>query len=238
MLEQEGAIPKLFPQSWEHGIVQHLLVCWSIQSSFHWNWGAKPSSWKTTLHHSPPPSNITLGTTQLDKYCSPGNRQTQTSPSDCQMERRDSSLQRTGLHCSRVQWRRALHHCNRSFALHLLMYVFDAVARPWKPIPWSFLCTILELIKNSDMKFVATDYTTYYAPQHLLTPLHHFTWPTALWLGCCRSQLLPLCYNTTVEYLVVRKFHNWTCCTGDILSQYHAGIHSAPERDPFFHKCL
>ena len=22
-----GAIPKLFPQSWEHGIVQHLLAC-------------------------------------------------------------------------------------------------------------------------------------------------------------------------------------------------------------------
>jgi len=28
--EQEGAIPKLFPQSWEHEIVQNLLVYWSI----------------------------------------------------------------------------------------------------------------------------------------------------------------------------------------------------------------
>ena len=27
MLEQEGAIPKLFPQSWEHEMVQNLLVC-------------------------------------------------------------------------------------------------------------------------------------------------------------------------------------------------------------------
>ena len=54
MLEQEGAIPKLFPQSWEHGIVQHLLVCWSIQSSFHWKYGAKSSSWKTTPHHNRP----------------------------------------------------------------------------------------------------------------------------------------------------------------------------------------
>ena len=26
MLEKEEAIPKLFPQSWEHGIVQNLLV--------------------------------------------------------------------------------------------------------------------------------------------------------------------------------------------------------------------
>ena len=27
ILEQEGVIPKLFPQSWEHEIVQNLLVC-------------------------------------------------------------------------------------------------------------------------------------------------------------------------------------------------------------------
>ena len=55
----------------------------------------------------PPPPNFTLGTMQSDKYCSPGNLQTQTRPSDCQMEKRDSSLQRTRLHCSRVQWLRA-----------------------------------------------------------------------------------------------------------------------------------
>jgi len=41
-------IPKLFPQSWEHEIVQHVLVCWKIRSSFHWNQGAKPNPWKTT----------------------------------------------------------------------------------------------------------------------------------------------------------------------------------------------
>ncbi|CAI9541790.1 unnamed protein product [Staurois parvus] len=34
-------------------------------------------------------------------------------------------------------------------------------------------------------------------PQHALTPLCHFTWPTTWWLSCCCSQLLPLCYNTT-----------------------------------------
>uniref|UniRef100_A0A3Q1BIK5 Uncharacterized protein n=1 Tax=Amphiprion ocellaris TaxID=80972 RepID=A0A3Q1BIK5_AMPOC len=51
------------------------------------------------------------GAKQSDKYRSPGNWQTQTGPSDCQMEKRDWSLQRTCLHCSRVQWRRALHHC-------------------------------------------------------------------------------------------------------------------------------
>ena len=47
----------------------------------------------------PPPSN------------SPGNCQTQTRPSICQMEKRDLSLQRTRLHCSRPQWWSALHHC-------------------------------------------------------------------------------------------------------------------------------
>ena len=31
----------------------------------------------------------------------------------------------------------------------------------------------------------------------ILTPLCHFTWPTTSWLSCCRSQSLPLCYNTT-----------------------------------------
>ncbi|CAI9553889.1 unnamed protein product [Staurois parvus] len=37
---------------------------------------------------------------QSGKYRSPGNRQTQTSPSDCQTEKHDLSLQRTRLHCS------------------------------------------------------------------------------------------------------------------------------------------
>uniref|UniRef100_A0AAR2KV08 Uncharacterized protein n=1 Tax=Pygocentrus nattereri TaxID=42514 RepID=A0AAR2KV08_PYGNA len=35
----------------------------------------------------PPPPNFTLGTMQSDKYCSPGNRQTQTRPMDFQMEK-------------------------------------------------------------------------------------------------------------------------------------------------------
>ncbi|CAI9581818.1 unnamed protein product, partial [Staurois parvus] len=55
------------------------------------------------------------------KYRSPGNRQTQTRPFDCQIEKGDSSLQRIHLHCSRVQWWRALHHCIRCFAFHLVM---------------------------------------------------------------------------------------------------------------------
>uniref|UniRef100_A0A3B4D4Z4 Protein kinase domain-containing protein n=1 Tax=Pygocentrus nattereri TaxID=42514 RepID=A0A3B4D4Z4_PYGNA len=40
----------------------------------------------------------------LRQVPSPGNRQTQTRPSDFQTEKRDWSFQRTRLHCSRVQW--------------------------------------------------------------------------------------------------------------------------------------
>ncbi|CAI9568863.1 unnamed protein product [Staurois parvus] len=44
---------------------------------------------------------------QSGKYRSPGNCQIPTCPSDCQTEKCDSSLQRTGLHCSRVHWQLA-----------------------------------------------------------------------------------------------------------------------------------
>ncbi|CAI9620684.1 unnamed protein product [Staurois parvus] len=44
---------------------------------------------------------------QSCKYRSPDNHQTQTHPSDFQTEKRDWSLQRTLLQCSRVQWQMA-----------------------------------------------------------------------------------------------------------------------------------
>ncbi|CAI9586295.1 unnamed protein product, partial [Staurois parvus] len=47
----------------------------------------------------------THGSMQSGKYCFLGNCQTQTRPLDFQIEKRDSSLYRTGLHCSRVHWR-------------------------------------------------------------------------------------------------------------------------------------
>ena len=115
----ERGYPQTVPTdlgAWNHVTVQHLLVCWSIQSSFHWNYGPSPAPEKQPHTIIPGPPNFTLGTMQSDcstvsKYCSPGNLQTQTSPSDCQMEKHNLSLQRTCLHCSRVQWWRALHHC-------------------------------------------------------------------------------------------------------------------------------
>ena len=110
------------------------------------NKGPSPVPEKHPHTTIPPPPNFTLGTMQSGKYRNPGNCQTQTRPSDWQMEKYDSSIQRTHLHCSRVQRRQASNHCIRCFALHLLMYGLDAAARPWKPIPWSSLRTVLELI--------------------------------------------------------------------------------------------
>uniref|UniRef100_A0A8C5N3A7 Reverse transcriptase domain-containing protein n=1 Tax=Leptobrachium leishanense TaxID=445787 RepID=A0A8C5N3A7_9ANUR len=94
---------------------------------------------------------------QSDKYRSPGNRQTQTPPSDCQMEKHDSTLQRTRLHCSRVQWWRALHHCIRRFALHLVMYGLDAAARPWKPI-------LISTLSSNPKRLWSTFNTLLYPP--------------------------------------------------------------------------
>ncbi|MEQ2179887.1 hypothetical protein GOODEAATRI_029871 [Goodea atripinnis] len=56
-----------------------------------------------------PPPNFTLDTVQPGKCCSSGNCQTQTHSLDFQTERHDSSLQRTCLHCSRMQRLTPLH---------------------------------------------------------------------------------------------------------------------------------
>ena len=117
------------------------------------------------------------------------------------MEKRESSLQRTRLNCSRVQWWRVLHHCIQRFALHLLMHGLDAAARPWKPIPWHSLCTVLMLIWGphevcSDWLCRKLATFAHYAPQHPLTPLLHFTWPTTSWLSCCHSQSLLRAINS------------------------------------------
>ncbi|KAI4881358.1 hypothetical protein NFI96_005816 [Prochilodus magdalenae] len=82
----------------------------------------------------PPPPNLTLGTVQSDKYRSPGNHQTQTPPSDCQMEivighsreHASTALESSG---------GALHHRIPRFALSLVMQGLDAAAQPWQPIP-------------------------------------------------------------------------------------------------------
>ena len=57
----------------------------------------------------------------------------------------------------------------------------------------------LEVCRDWLCKKLAT--SEHYAPQHPLTPLCHFSWPTTPWLSCCHSQSLPLCFNTTDSWL-------------------------------------
>ena len=64
--------------------------------------GPSPAAEKQPHTIIPPSPNFTLGTMQSDKNRSPGNHWTQTRPSDCQMEKCDSLLQTTCLHCSSV----------------------------------------------------------------------------------------------------------------------------------------
>ena len=104
---------------------------------------------------------------QSDKYCSPGNHQTQTRPSGCQ---------RTCLHW----WWHALHHCIQHFALHLLMYGLDAAAQPWTPIPWSSLRTVIELIwrPHDVWRSVAIDSAESCRPLH--TMRIRIRWPLSV----------------------------------------------------------
>ena len=141
----------------------------------------------------PPPLNFTFGTIQSDKYLSAGNCQTQTRPSDYQMEKHDSSLQWSRLHRSIVKWRCALHRCIRRFALHLLMYGVDAAARPWKHIPWSSLSTVLELIwgPRGDWRSVVIDSTESLWPLRTMRLSIH--WPRSIIL-----RGLPLCGKVAV----------------------------------------
>ena len=134
---RKGPSPSCSHEVWSMELSKISLYAEAFRVPFTGTKGPRPAPEKLPHTVIPPPPNFTLGTMQSDKYRSPGNRQTQTpsDPSDRQMVKRDSSLQRMHLHCSRVQWRRALHHCIRHFALHLVMYGLDAAARPWEPIP-------------------------------------------------------------------------------------------------------
>lgn len=76
----------------KHEIVQNILVCWRIKSSFSWKWEAEPNSLRkqpdtiTPLHQT---------YTLHSQTSSPGNQQTQTRPSAWQTLKRDLSLQRS-----------------------------------------------------------------------------------------------------------------------------------------------
>ena len=145
-----------------------------------------PSFWKITPHHDTPSTKLYNWENAVRQV--PFSWQL-PNPSESQMEKHNSSLQRTRLYCSRVQWQCALHHCIR----HLLIYGLDATAWPWKPIPWSSLCTVLELIwrPHEVWRSVAIDSAESWRP---LRTMHlSIRWPRSVILHglplCgCRSQ--------------------------------------------------
>ena len=63
---------------------------------------------------------------------------------------------------------------------------------------WANLKATWSLNVCSDWKLATS---AHYEPQYPLTLHRHFTWPTTLWLNCCHSQKLSLCYNTTDSWL-------------------------------------
>ena len=102
--------------------------------------GPSPNHEKQPQTIIPPPPTSVLGI-----------RQTQISLLDCQMVKRDSSLQRKRFHCSRVQWWRALHHSSRRLALHMLILGLCAAARPWKPLNYQ-ICSFWKWFIKSRRK--------------------------------------------------------------------------------------
>lgn len=92
--------------------------------------GPSPTPEKQSHTTIPPSPKFTLSTTQSERYRSPGKLQTQTRPSDCQMEKCDSSLQS-------VSTDGAVLYTTASDALHCTCRCMAWIQLPWKPIPWS-----------------------------------------------------------------------------------------------------
>ena len=86
--------------------------------------GPSPNHEKQPQTIIPPPPNVTVGTMHF---------------------RQVASLQRMHFHCSKIQYRQALHHSRWRLALHMVILDFYAAAGPWKPISWNSQRTVLVL---------------------------------------------------------------------------------------------
>jgi hypothetical protein len=135
-------------------------------------------------------SSTLISTNHFQNQSSPGIRQTQIYPLDCQMVKRDLSLQRTHFHCSRVQWQRALHHSSWRLALRMILGLC-AAAQPWKPISRSSRRTVIVLMLLPEavcksVVSVATEDSRIFNSgvlQHSAVPFCELVWPTTLRLS-------------------------------------------------------
>lgn len=141
----------------------------------------KPKTQPHTL--SLPQSNFTFGTVLSGRSRSSGICQIRTRPSDCQIKKRDLSLQSAYLLCPKVQC--AVHHSMQLFGQ----------GNPLNEAPT--FCGYTDEVRNSSA--LAT--FTQHAPQQLLTLLCDFMRFSTLWLTCCDSVMfLLLIISLTVSH--------------------------------------
>lgn len=171
--------PKLFPQSWEHEIVQNALLCQSNNGSFHGNYEAEPSACKTAPQHHP-----------LSTKLYAWHNAVKQEPFSWQPPYPDVSIglpdrsvirhSRAGLHCSRVQRWCDLFHCISRFTLHLVTSGVDAA------VSWKTIHRLPHLVQPSGylQRSAAIDSMELL----LLCPFYDFT-------------SYPLCYETVNSWL-------------------------------------
>ena len=102
------------------------------------------------------------------------------------------------VHCSIVQWQRALPHSSQRLALRMVILNLCVAARPLKPIfmkrQTNNSCSDIdpETVWNSVVK---TDYL--YPLQHSAVTFCELVWPTSSRLSRCSSETFPLHNNST-----------------------------------------
>lgn len=91
---------------------------------------------------------------------------------------------------------------------HPTLYTALDVCLNWKPVPWTSFRTVLICWTHGGLELTLQKVGVLWAlwPQHSLTAFHHFTWSTTL--------------RRLVHIGILRS--DWSCCTGDSLSQYQA----------------
>lgn len=106
-------------------------------------------------------------------------------------------MQRPSLHCSRVQERPASPRCTQHLIMHLVRCSWDAAARPWKPLPSTVPVPVWrprEVWRSALKTSASSDFGPWFLR-------------STIWLSCCRSQSLPLCY---LSYTVIGQHDHLT----------------------------